>query len=85
MFMSRKFAKYIKATDYLLNNRNNMSEEEEDALLEEMDDLWWSLTEDEIAKVNKYIKSIQNTQKDLELVDVEVSVGESVVPRTKSR
>jgi predicted HAD superfamily phosphohydrolase len=46
-----------------------MSEEEEDALLEEMDDLWWSLTEDEITKVNEYIKSIQNTQEDLELVD----------------
>lgn len=82
--MSSNFMKYIKATDYLLRNGNTMSEEEEDALLDEMDGLWWSLTDEEISKVNEYIKSIQNNQDDLEYTD-EVLSDEHTILRDQKK
>lgn len=63
--------------------RGTLTEEQEDALLEETDELWLLLTEDERSEVDRRVRSYVTSEapEDLGLLDRSVDRGDTVAPR----
>lgn len=75
-------ADYLHLMEKLLLGRawGTLSEEAEDELLEEMDALWWTLTEEEI-EVIKQTHAALKAPEILDLVDVAVTGPAGQIPR----
>ena len=69
-------AKYRELTEKLLENETwgTLSEQKEDALRDEMDPLWWLMTEDERLDVDNWLDERRNrAPKSLSLREIEPS------------
>lgn len=76
--------KYITIAERLLLRRElegPLSQDVEAKETEPLDDLWWAMTEEEQNEVESHFKRVPDAPESLELVDVEVKIGESKMPR----
>ena len=74
--------KYINLVRNLFEKRCSGKTNEEDKCLEEMDDCWWEMTPEDRAQVESCIETKDiSTPKDLNMIDVEVHIGDNKMPR----
>lgn len=76
--------KFIAIAERLLLRRElegPLSQDVEAKETAPLDDLWWAMTEEEQNKIEEHFRKIPEAPESLELVDVEVKIGESKMPR----